>query len=122
MVLGAGKGTRLFSLTGVIPKPIAPVSDRPVLHTFLSSWRRGYRGPLQSPPPGRRHPHFYWSDTGKLEFYRAAQRDGLAGRVAVEVPGEKWGRGLSCSKKAHIHPSAYGHIEDHAAVGEEAEG
>ena len=32
---------------------------------------------------------FYWSDIGTLEFYRAAQRDALLGRVAVEVPGER---------------------------------
>jgi len=64
---------------------------------------------------------FYWSDIGTLESYRAAQRDALAGRVAVEVPGERWGKGLTRSKKARIHPSAYGHIEGYAVVGEEAE-
>jgi hypothetical protein len=32
---------------------------------------------------------FYWSDIGTLKFYRAAQRDALLERVAVEVPGER---------------------------------
>ncbi len=32
MVLAAGKGTRLFPLTGQIPKPMAPVVDTPIIH------------------------------------------------------------------------------------------
>ena len=64
--------------------------------------------------------NFYWSDIGTLESYRAAQRDALLGRVAVEVPGERWGKGLWVGKRARIHPSAYGHIEGHAVVGERA--
>ncbi|HZC19031.1 MAG TPA: NDP-sugar synthase, partial [Rubrobacteraceae bacterium] len=63
---------------------------------------------------------FYWSDIGTLESYQAAQRDALSGRVAVEVPGERWGKGLWVGKTAWIHPSAYGRIEGHAVVGERA--
>lgn len=32
MVLAAGKGTRLFPLTGRLPKPMAPVAGTPILH------------------------------------------------------------------------------------------
>jgi mannose-1-phosphate guanylyltransferase/phosphomannomutase len=46
---------------------------------------------------------FYWSDIGALESYLMAQRDALSGRVAVEVPGERWGRGLWIAEKARIH-------------------
>jgi mannose-1-phosphate guanylyltransferase len=63
---------------------------------------------------------FYWSDIGTIKSYRIAQRDALSGRVAVEVPGERWGRGLWISRKARIHPSAYGHIDGYAVVGDEA--
>src|SRR4051795_5024382 len=32
MALAAGKGTRLFPLTGEVPKPMAPVVDTPIIH------------------------------------------------------------------------------------------
>ncbi len=35
MVLAAGKGTRLFPLTGEIPKPMAPVVDKPIIQHIL---------------------------------------------------------------------------------------
>ena len=42
MVLAAGKGTRLFPLTGEIPKPLAPVVDTPIIgHIFGLLARHG---------------------------------------------------------------------------------
>ena len=42
MVLAAGKGTRLFPLTGGIPKPMAPVVDTPIIrHIFDLLARHG---------------------------------------------------------------------------------
>jgi mannose-1-phosphate guanylyltransferase len=63
---------------------------------------------------------FYWSDIGTLESYRTAQRDALSGKVTVEVPGERCGRGLWISDEARVHPSAYGLIEGYAFVGPNA--
>src|SRR5919205_258539 len=218
MVLAAGKGTRLFPLTGAIPKPLAPVADKPVMqHIFELLARAGanevhvnvhYLADAILGSYGERarlggtqiHFHrekmlmgtaggvkrvseavgfeeafvvimgdtltdvdlrelltfhkrkgaaatlalmrvedtseygvaeldaadekvvgyegdFYWSDIGTLESYRTAQRDALLGRVAVQVPGEQWGKGLWVGEGAWIHPSAYGHIEGRAVVG-----
>ena len=42
MVPAAGKGTRLFPLTGVLPKPMAPVADKPMIgHIFELLSRTG---------------------------------------------------------------------------------
>ncbi len=42
MVLAAGKGTRLFPLTGEVPKPMAPVVDTPIIrHIFELLARHG---------------------------------------------------------------------------------
>lgn len=44
MVLAAGKGTRLFPLTGEIPKPMAPVVDTPIIeHIFALLTEHGVR-------------------------------------------------------------------------------
>jgi mannose-1-phosphate guanylyltransferase len=43
MVLAAGKGTRLFPLTGEVPKPMAPVVDTPIIrHIFELLARHGF--------------------------------------------------------------------------------
>ncbi len=56
MALAAGKGTRLFPLTGEIPKPMAPVVNTPIIeHIFdLLARPRHRRGQRQRPLPGRR--------------------------------------------------------------------
>ncbi len=56
MALAAGKGTRLFPLTGEIPKPMAPVVDTPIIeHIFDLLAGHGVRGgPRQRPLPRRR--------------------------------------------------------------------
>lgn len=42
MILAAGKGTRLFPLTGEVPKPMAPVADTPIIrHIFDLLARHG---------------------------------------------------------------------------------
>jgi mannose-1-phosphate guanylyltransferase len=41
MVLAAGKGTRLFPLTGEIPKPMAPVAGKPIIEHILELLARG---------------------------------------------------------------------------------
>jgi NDP-sugar pyrophosphorylase family protein len=42
MILAAGKGTRLHSLTEMVPKPMLPVAGRPVLaHIIEWLWRHG---------------------------------------------------------------------------------
>ena len=42
MVLAAGRGTRLFPLTGALPKPMAPVVDKPIIqHIFEPLARTG---------------------------------------------------------------------------------
>jgi mannose-1-phosphate guanylyltransferase len=44
MVMAAGKGTRLRPVTDLLPKPMAPVANRPVLHHILRLLQRhGFR-------------------------------------------------------------------------------
>src|SRR5918998_2946863 len=44
MALAAGKGTRLYPLTGEIPKPMAPVADTPIIeHIFFLLATHGVR-------------------------------------------------------------------------------
>ena len=64
---------------------------------------------------------FYWSDVGTLSAYKEAQRDALAGKVALRLPGERRGKSLWVGRRARIHPSAYGRIEGYALVGSGAE-
>ncbi len=65
--------------------------------------------------------NFYWSDIGTLETYRTAQRDVLSGRRRSRCPSSDGARASGSRNKARIHPSAYGHIEGYALIGEGAE-
>ncbi len=49
---------------------------------------------------------FYWSDVGTLEAYRQAQRDVLAGKVQVQIPGERRGESLWVGPDVMLHPTA----------------
>ena len=49
---------------------------------------------------------FYWSDIGNLEAYRTAQRDVLLGKVRVQIPGERWGKGFWVERDAQLDPTA----------------
>jgi len=49
---------------------------------------------------------FYWSDIGNLEAYRVAQRDVLLGKVRVQIPGERWGKGFWVERDAQLDPTA----------------
>ena len=40
MIMAAGKGTRLRPLTDLIPKPMAPIANRPALHHIIRLLRR----------------------------------------------------------------------------------
>ena len=40
MIMAAGLGTRLMPLTGLVPKPMAPIANRPALEHILRLLRR----------------------------------------------------------------------------------
>lgn len=40
MIMAAGKGTRLRPITDLVPKPMAPIANRPALHHILQLLRR----------------------------------------------------------------------------------
>jgi len=48
----------------------------------------------------------YWSDVGHLREYLRGNADALAGRVAVEVPGQEIRPGVWVEEEAQIAPSA----------------
>ena len=70
MALAAGKGTRLFPLTGEIPKPLAPVVDTPIMgHIF---------GLLASHGVDEVHVNIHYLADALLEAYgEESQRDGM---------------------------------------------
>lgn len=61
---------------------------------------------------------FYWSDIGTLEAYRSAQRDVLAGRVRVRIPGDRYLENLWLDRGARLHPTAT--LDGRVALGRNA--
>ncbi len=47
----------------------------------------------------------YWCDIGNLLEYRRAQNDALAGKIELDIPGERKGRNIWIGKGAQIAPS-----------------
>jgi mannose-1-phosphate guanylyltransferase len=70
MALAAGKGTRLFPLTGEIPKPLAPVVDTPIIgHIFGLLAKHGVE---------EVHVNVFYLADALLEAYgEESQRDGM---------------------------------------------
>lgn len=68
MVLAAGKGTRLFPLTGEVPKPLAPVVDKPIIgHIFELLSRHGF---------SEAHANVYYLADAMLEAYGETSKVG----------------------------------------------
>ena len=77
MVLAAGKGTRLFPLTGEIPKPLAPVADVPLIeHLFKLLGSQGI---------SELYVNAHYLADAFLEAYgEVAQRNGMSVRFSRE--------------------------------------
>jgi mannose-1-phosphate guanylyltransferase len=58
----------------------------------------------------------YWNDVGNLTEYLRSNGDALAGRVAVEIPGEATAPGIWLEEGADIHPSA--RLQPPVAIGQ----
>ena len=43
VILAGGEGTRLRPYTTVLPKPLMPIGDRPVLDIVIRQLRRGFK-------------------------------------------------------------------------------
>ncbi len=78
MILAAGKGTRLFPLTGEVPKPMAPVVDTPIIeHIFSLLARHGV---------SEAHVNIHYLADALLEAYGEESRvDGMEVRFVEEV-------------------------------------
>jgi NDP-sugar pyrophosphorylase family protein len=78
VALAAGKGTRLYPLTGEIPKPMAPVVDTPIIeHIF---------GLLASHGIDEVHVNIHYLADALLEAYgEESQTDGMSVRLSREA-------------------------------------
>ena len=77
MVLAAGKGTRLFPLTGEVPKPLAPVANVPIIeHIFELLAAHGV---------GQAYANVYYLADALLEAYgEEARINGMSVRLSRE--------------------------------------
>src|SRR4051794_16498106 len=96
MVLAAGKGTRLFPLTGEIPKSMAPIADTPIIrHIFDLLARHGVT---------RARVNVHYLAEALLEAYGEESRvNGM--RVCLVREGELTGTAGGVKRLAGVAPA-----------------
>ena len=109
MIMAAGKGTRLRPVTDLLPKPMAPIANRPALHHILRllAAPRPPRGGHQPPPPARGHHRLLRRRLGRghghpLLVRARAARHGRRGQEQRGLPRRRHLPGHE-RRRAHRH-------------------